>query len=185
MALSKELKEAILSLPSSEKDKLLLRLIGKHADLQKQLEFQLLEFGETLEYRRQAVRNSIDKMYKHDEGTAGWLLMAVRTENADINDHVKTTKDKYGEIELTLYLLNQLFDKWLKYIEKYSAKNDTLASYVAKRTEFVVKKLEKLHPDIQLDFWKDTNLLLERVHTYAPMYYARELKLPKEWVIKE
>ncbi|MFN8355587.1 MAG: hypothetical protein U0Y10_14110 [Spirosomataceae bacterium] len=184
MALSKELKEAILSMPSSEKDKLLLRLIGKHNDLQQQLEFQLLEFGETMELRRRAVMKSIDKMYQYDEGTAGWLLMAIRTENAEITTHVKITKDKYGEIELTLYLLNQLFEKWLVYIEKYSSKNDTLAQYVAKRTEFIVKKLEKLHPDLQFDFVRDVNRLLERVHQYASQYYARELKLPKEWVIK-
>lgn len=175
MALSKELKEAILAMPASEKDKLILKLIGKHEDLQRQLEFQLLEFGNTLEGRRNDIREIISRLYAFEHYSPGYLMMDMRSVNAYITDHVKITKDKYGEVELTLYLLNMLFDKQLKHIEKYSSRSDTLASYVAKRTDFVVKKLEKLHPDIQFEFLEDINLLLERVYAYAPAYYAKEL----------
>jgi hypothetical protein len=181
MALSKELKEAVLALPASEKDKMLLKLLAKHDDLQRQLEYQLLEFGETLETRKTAIKQYIDQMYAHDAGTPGWLMMDMRSANALITDHVKITKDKYGEIELTLYLLNGLFDHWLPYIEKLNSRTDSLAGYVAKRAEAILKKLEKLHEDIQFDFLKDTNLLLSRLYQYAPACYARQMKLPKEW----
>lgn len=185
MAISKELKEAVLALPISEKDKLLLKLLAKHADLQKQLEFQLLEFGDSLQSRRNDIRQIIHRLYAYEHYSPGYMMMDMRSVNAYITEHVRTTKDKYGEIELTLYLLNQVFEKHLKHIEKYASRNDTLASYVAKRTDFVVKKLEKMHPDIQFEFVNEINSLLENVHRYAPAFYAKELQLPKEWIIRD
>jgi hypothetical protein len=179
MALSKELKEAVLAMPASEKDKLLIRLLGKHEDLQRQLEFQLLEFGTSLEGRRNDVREIINRLYAFEHYSPGYLMMDMRSVNAYITDHVKITKDKYGEVELTLYLLNMLFEKQFRHIEKYSNRSDTLASYVAKRADFVVKKLEKLHPDIQFEFVEDINLLLQRLHAYAPAHYAREMGIRK------
>lgn len=179
MPLSKELKEAILAMPASEKDKLLLRLLGKHTELQKQLEYQLLEFGESLETRRQAIKKGIDRLYAMEPDTAGWLMMDMRSYNAEISQHVKTTKDKYGEIELTLYLLMGLINKHLPLIEKYNGRNDSLAEYVVKRTDFMLKKLEKLHPDIQFDFLKDVNQLLSILPHSACAYHAREMKIPR------
>jgi hypothetical protein len=184
MAISKELKEAIVLMPVKEKDKLLLRLIGKNENLLKQLEFELLEEGETMESRREEVKAEIDKLYRLSAYSSGYLMMDMRYVNARITEHVKVTKDKYGEVELTLKLLNDCFEKHLKWIEKYSSKSDTLASYVAKRTEFVLNKVKKLHPDIQFEFEEGMNLLLERVNQYAPALYAIELKLPKYFEIE-
>ena len=50
--LSKELVKEITKMPVKEKDKLLMRLIRKDGLLAEQLEFQLIEFGETTEERR-------------------------------------------------------------------------------------------------------------------------------------
>lgn len=184
MAISKELKEVILLMPAKEKDKLLLRLIGKDDNLIQRLEFELLEEGLTIDDRRNDIKKSIEKLYKQSAYSSGYLMMDMRYVNSEITQHVKTTKDKYGEVELTLLLLNECFEKHLKWIEKYSSKSDTLAAYVAKRTEFVLNKVTKLHPDIQFEFEEGLNLLLQRVHQYAPAFYAKELKLPKIFEIE-
>jgi hypothetical protein len=112
-------------------------------------------------------------------------MMDMRYINGDITRHVKVTKDKYGEIELSLKLIKDCFEKQLKWIEKYSSKTDKLSNYVVKRTDFILKKLVKLHPDIQFDFYADMNYVLECMHQYAPAYYAIQMKLPKNYEISE
>lgn len=185
MALSKDLKAAILALPRDEKDKLLLRLVGKHADLQEQLQFRLVEDGATLEERREAIHRAITRLYNRDAISSGYLMMDMREVHGELTRHVKTTKDLYGEVDLLLHLLNGVFDEQLRWIERYSSKSDTLAQYVAKRTEALLKKLSKLHPDLQFEFLDAINRLLERVWKYAPAYYAKELNLPRRYEAKE
>ncbi|RFS15409.1 hypothetical protein [Emticicia sp. C21] len=177
----KELEKAILGLPAKEKDKILLRLIGRNELLTQQLQYQLLENESFLEDRRDEIKKSIQRVSKMHHDTPGWLMMDMRELNSRITMHVKVTKDKYGEVELTLYLLNAFFENQSKLLEKYSSKSDTVALYIAKRTEFVLKKLPKLHEDYYIEFERDVNKLLERVYKYAPAYYARQMDLPKSW----
>ena len=79
-------------------------------------------------------------------------MMGMRTINSRITNHVKITKDKYGEVELTLLLVNGLFDRQLDSICTYTHRNDTLAAYVAKRTQFILQKVSKMHADLHLEF---------------------------------
>lgn len=179
--LPKELEKAVLSLPQKEKDKLLIRLIGKNELLIQQLYFQLLEDESDLPHKRAEIKNQILKVSKMYHDTAGWMMMDMRELNGRITNHVKITKDKYGEVELTLFLLNTFFDNQLSLLEQYSGKTDTISLYIAKRTEFLMKKLPKLHEDYFVEFERDVNKLLERIHTYCPAYYARQMQLPKSW----
>lgn len=183
--IEKELQQAIVAMPQKEKDKLLLRLIGKDDILIQQLTFTLVEESLTMESRRDDIKVLIDKLYDTTNYSSGYLMMDMRYTNAEITRHIKVTKDKYGEVELTLKLLKECFEKQLKWIEKYSSKSDTLALYVVKRTDFLLKKVVKMHPDIQFDFHADMNTLLEYLHKYATAYYAKELKMPKTYEIAE
>jgi hypothetical protein len=183
--LEKDLQQAILAMPQKDKDKILLRLIAKDDILTQQLQFTLVEEGSSIEFRRDEVKVSIDKLYRQNAVSSGFLMMDMRYVNGEITRHVKVTKDKYGEVELTIKLLKECFEKQLKWIQKYSSKSDTLANYVAKRTDFVLKKLVKLHPDIQFDFHADVNTLLEYVYSYAPSYYAKLMALPRTFEISE
>jgi len=183
--LEKDLQQAILSMPQKDKDKLILKLVAKDDVLMQQLQFMLVEGNSTVDYRRDEVKTIIDKLYSSNAYSSGYLMMDMRYANAEITRHVKITKDKYGEIELTIKLLKDCFEKQLKWIQKYSAKSDTLSNYVAKRTDFVLKKLVKMHPDIQFDFHADVNTLLEYVHSYAPSYYAKLMALPRTFEISE
>jgi hypothetical protein len=183
--LEKDLQEAILFMPQKEKDKLLLKLIAKDDVLIQQLQFTLVEESTTIEFRRDEVKAAIDKLYRQNALSSGYLMMDMRYVNAEITRHVKVTKDKYGEVELTIKLLKDCFEKQLKWIKQYTSKSDTLSNYVAKRTDFVLKKLVKLHPDIQFDFHADMNYVLECVYSYAPSYYAKLMALPRAFEISE
>ncbi len=176
-----ELEKAVLSLPQKEKDKLLIRLIGKNDLLIQQLYFQLLEDESDLPHKREEIKNQILKVSKMSHDTAGWMMMDMRELNGRVTNHVKITKDKYGEVELTLFLLNKFFDNQLPNLEKYSGKTDKISLYIAKRTEFLMKKLPKLHEDYYVEFEREVNKLLERVHKYCPAYYARQMQLPNSW----
>ncbi|HEX8529834.1 MAG TPA: hypothetical protein VF646_07415, partial [Cytophagales bacterium] len=154
---------------------------AKDAKLCQKLEYELLEEGTSLQERRTDIRAAIDQLAVGQHYSPGWLMMDMRGVNGMITAHVKTTKDKMGEIALTLYLLNRVYDEQMPHLAKYSSRSDTLAAYVAKRTQFIVQKLEKLHPDYYIEFEEDVNKLLTRVHTTAPATYAKELHLPRQW----
>jgi hypothetical protein len=181
MPLSDDLKKAIVQMPQKEKDKLLLRLIAKDENLILRLEFELLEQGDTLQIRREDIKKTILRVAKMTHDTPGWMMMDMRSLNGMITQHVKTTKDKYGDIELTLYLLKTFFDHQLDLLRVHNGRSDSCAEYIAKRTDGLVKKLQKLDEDFYVDFAEDTQALLDYVHTYCPKTYARDLKIPKNW----
>ncbi len=180
--IAKELKEAICELPQKEKDRILLRLIAKDEILTAQLEHRL--FGDENETRALAeeIKEDIDKMTSFSHGTSGWLMMAMRSENGDITRHVRITKDKKGEIELTLYLLSQTFKKQKRLLEEYTYYADKFGGYVCKRTNFVLKKIIKLHPDLQFDYKNEVEFILNFLHTSEVTEdNANDENLPTDW----
>src|SRR5690606_1432898 len=97
--ISPELEEAILGLPLKEKNKLLIRLIGKDQLLTGQLQYKLLENTESdLVFRRKEIRELITKIFQtHTIYYFKDLLYYVRDGVSYINRHFKITKDKKGE----------------------------------------------------------------------------------------
>ncbi|MBK9022646.1 MAG: hypothetical protein IPL69_01315 [Saprospiraceae bacterium] len=155
--LSKELVKEITKMPVKEKDKLLMRLIRKDGLLAEQLEFQLIEFGETTEERRNMISNKIEDEVNGVEGSylnQGIVLMRLRDYSGQITRHLKVTKDKIGEIELTLQLFNSYLDRAQgKLIRKSYYDLVTLGTYVVKRAEKLKKTYcrtaRRLLPGIQ------------------------------------
>lgn len=180
-ALDPDLKKAIVRMPGTEKDKLLLRLITKDAVLTERLQFELVEQGKTVDERRTMIRDFIDRSANLHADSAGWLMMDMRTASGYISRHLKVTKDKYGEVELMLYMLNTFYERNAHLLHKYNSRTDKAAEYVAKRTEQILKKVAKLDPDYHIEFADEINKLLSWVHYAAPAHYARQLSLPKEW----
>lgn len=178
----KELKEAICQMPQKEKDKILLRLIAKDQMLIARLEHEL--FGDENETKAlvEEIKEDIDRVMNYNHDTPGWLMMAMRSINGDITRHVKITKDKTGEIELTLYLLSTTFKKQEEFLKEYAYRADTFGNYVCKRTDFVLKKIIKLHPDLQFDYKNETEFILNFLHTSkATQADAVVQKIPKDW----
>jgi len=182
-ALDPELKKAIVRMPVGEKDKLLLRLVAKDATLTEKLQFELVEEGNTVEERRELIRQFTRRTASLGQDSAGWVMMDMRTVNGYITRHLKVTKDKYGEVELMLHMLNTFYDNNAHLLQKYNSRTDKAAEYIAKRTEQLLKKAEKLDPDYYIEFTSDINKLLGWVHAAAPAHYARLLGLPKEWLV--
>ncbi|GAA4448328.1 hypothetical protein GCM10023189_06020 [Nibrella saemangeumensis] len=180
-SLDPELKKAIVRMPAGEKDKLLLRLITKDPLLTERLQFELIEGSTTTNERRDAIKQFIDRTAKLKQDSAGWVMMDMRTASGYISRHVKVTKDKYGDVELSLYLLNTFYDHHMETLRHYGSRTDKAAQYIAKRTEQMLKKLTKLDPDYFIEFEGDVNRLLPRVHNSCAAYYARQLTIPQRW----
>lgn len=181
MAISHELKKAIVELPQKEKDKLLLRLISKDKNLVQRFEFELIEHGDTIQPRRDDIKKRILKVAQMPHDTPGWMMMDMRSFMGDITQHVKITKDKYGEIELMIYLFLTFFEHQSPLLKVHNSRSDTCAEYIAKKTEALLKKLAKFNPDYYIDFERDMQRLLEYVHTHCPKNYAHTMGIPKSW----
>src|SRR5690606_3090983 len=111
-----ELKKAILALPQQEKDKLLVRLVGKDRMLMKQLHFQLLEDESDLEERVERVQRHLthwmDQLKQHlpnenQRGYADELMKALKYASGTVNEHFTVTKDKMSELQFRLFLVTQ------------------------------------------------------------------------------
>ena len=166
--LSDKLKEAIKLMPVREKDKLLLRLVAKNPILVEQLYFQLIEGKEAVENRRQQLSNQIIEDVRASADyfySPGYLLLNLRDISGSINHHVKVTKDKYGEIELNLLMLNQTFSLLATNLQSFSErKSKTFDEYVVKRTQKIIKLLDHMHEDVRFDFRDSLRNLLMNIN---------------------
>lgn len=161
--ISPELEEAILGLPLKEKNKLLIRLIGKDQLLTGQLQYKLLENTESdLVFRRKEIRELITKIFQtHTIYYFKDLLYYVRDGVSYINRHFKITKDKKGELELLIYLYRQAMNT------RHTLKNNWRdQSYKTKFTEYSLTKITKmntllndLHEDFRVEFEEDITSL--------------------------
>lgn len=181
MALPDALKKEIVQMPAKEKDKLLLRLIGKDKTLVDKLYFELIEGGATTDERREAIKRRIHKVARMAQYSPGWIMMDMRSLSGDIAYHIKITKDKYGDIELNLYLLNEFFEQHTEQLRTYNSKSDKCALYMAKKVQTLLNKLKKLDEEYYIDFEKGLTALLGYVHTMCTAPYANQMGIPKNW----
>jgi hypothetical protein len=100
-----------------------------------------------------------------------------------ITRHQKVTKDAYGEVELTILMLNSFLDKHGDLLRTLNSRTEKCAQYVAKRTDAILKKLNKLDADYHMEFADDMNRLLRFVHHNAPAHFARQAGTPKQWQV--
>lgn len=180
----KDLKQAITDLPPKEKDKLLLRLIAKDKVLTEHLHFKLLENEDDLNNRHQNLKEEIDlvigMLREEKRLSAKDTLAATRKLNMQINHHYKVTKSVLSEVELRIYLLNEvplLFNESVySALYKYQEK---LSGFFVRTVMSVYKKYIKLHEDLQFDLKEPFNQLLHKVHHTRTAYEAGEIGLPE------
>lgn len=166
-----DLKKAIVNMAEREKDKILLRLLAKEPLLVDRLRFQLLEGGETMEDRRGDVKAEITDVLARGhvyDYAPGYALMVLRALSGDINRHVSATRDKFGEVELQLYMLNTCLDRFGNRLDQfYSRKVRTFSDYVTKRGIKIFKLMAKLHPDLWMEFDDDLRTLGKNIQRSA------------------
>ncbi len=176
VVLSDDLKEAIADLSDKEKDKLLFRLIPKDPALVDRLTYQLLEGGSNPEERRHDLMVKIEQQLEQSAlyfYSPGYLLLDLRTISGDINRHVRTTRDKYGEIALNLLMLNRSLGLLQHKLQAFGhQKSRTLDTYIIKRAQKLEQLIEKIHEDYQLDFaddWEQLMLHISRLSNLRRM----------------
>jgi len=155
MKFSKEFKEAIRHLPDQEKDRLLLRLLKKDPILVKRLEYELID-EHTLEDRREEMEEfvieQVDVM-TNSFYSPGYLNMDIRFLSGYITEHVKVTKDKFGEASLNLLMLIKVLEKNNDQIQKHSpAKVKKLGIAILTRCFKIMSQINKLHDDLFIEF---------------------------------
>ncbi len=152
---TKEFKEAISQLPSIEKDKLILRLLKKDLTLANRLLFELLSTN-TVDEERQNIEKRIKlrvEQITNSFYSVGYLNMDVRYLSGEISDHVKRTKDKFGEVSLNLLLLTEVLHKnHFNILRATPGKARNFCIAVIARVFKTLILINKMHPDYRLDF---------------------------------
>jgi hypothetical protein len=160
MKLDDEFKTALRNLPDKEKDKLLFRLIKHDLALANRLRFELLaEY--TVEESRENIKKEIkERMFwtlKHGYNILSDLWWDMRDCSGKITNHVSITRDKYGEVELLIFLMREA-------LQTYSSIEESSLNYPTKLHQYIINKLmkillliQKLDPDFQSDFKDELN----------------------------
>ena len=159
---SKEFKTAIQELPSAEKDKLIFRLLKRDLDLANRLHFELVDV-ETVDDKRIAFEKTmLKKIERYSERyySVGYILQDTRFMSGEINQHVKITKDKFGEISLNIKMLIQVLSLNNARIQAQTySKSYTLCIYVVARAFKILLLIKAIDEDYLIDFKEDLALL--------------------------
>lgn len=158
MKLDEEFKAALSRLSEKEKDKLIFRLIKHDLKLANRLRFELLQ-EYTAEESRDRLKNSLGKVMDRllDAEPKYYssmdLLWHIKNFVSQINEHVATTKDKYGEIELTLFLINKALKVYVqKELSQKSLYDNRMEQYVINKCMRTLLLIQKKDQDFWLDF---------------------------------
>ena len=155
MKLTPEFKKAISELSDVEKDKLIFRLIKKDPDLANRIYFELID-TDSVEDKRLIVENEIIKyilLQAKRYYSPGYVLMETRFASGKISEHVKITKDKYGEPYLNLLMLIKTLKE-----NQQNLKNTTFGAcytlniYIVARVYKILTQIQALHEDLHLEF---------------------------------
>lgn len=183
----KEFKKALQELPSTEKDKLILRLLKKDLVLANQLLFQLVD-TDTVEQKRETIENELTLFLDNAAArfySLGVFLMDMRCASGKINDHVSITKDKYGEITLNILFLIEAIKHTKLYIFNSKPKDSyTTCIYIIARAFKILLLIKAQHEDVHLDFRESLEKLGDLIAENAVlMRFAINNGLDVNWLI--
>lgn len=174
-----ELKNAVLNLSQKEKDKLLVRLIGKDKMLLKQLHYQLLEDEYDLENRIELLKSKLEKLFQDTSTLNSPIFSHYRTLNnllrqasGIINEHEKITKDKFSTVESRLYILITSYRLYPRLYEKSPLQvAEKLHKYIEARIKATLKNISTLHEDLQFDIQEEVSQVEKITQTLEQTRY--------------
>lgn len=162
MEYSKEFKAALSELKPIEKDRLIFRLLKKDKILSKKLYFELID-TENADQKRDAMEEHIKEKVEFASkyiSNQKYFVVLIRKISAEITEHVKVTTDKFGDVYLNLFLINQILES----NDKLSRQrfNDIYKLYLylinkVVKSLLLIKKLDE-------DYWMELDEILNELH---------------------
>ncbi|MCA6069319.1 deoxyuridine 5'-triphosphate nucleotidohydrolase [Chryseobacterium sp. RG1] len=188
MEYSKEFKAAISNFSSLEKDRLLFRLLKKDKLLSKKLYFELIDPENTDQKRNQMEENIREKLTLLSKYISNhkYYLMHIRKISSEITEHVKITTDKFGEVSLTLFLVNEVLENNKKLNTQRFDATYKLYLYLINK---IVKNLiltKKLDEDYWMEideYLRELQQKIEDNHYLKKLYINNGLEL--NWLTTE
>lgn len=162
MEYSKDFKAALSQLSGIEKDRLIFRLLKKDKILSKKLYFELID-EETIDQKRdqmeEIVKEKVEYAAKYISNQK-YFIVLIRKISAEITEHVKVTTDKFGDVSLNLFLVNQI----LEHNEKLSRQrfNEVYKLYL-----YIINKIVKalsLTKKLDEDYWMEIDEFLSAAY---------------------
>ncbi|MCY0970339.1 deoxyuridine 5'-triphosphate nucleotidohydrolase [Chryseobacterium wangxinyae] len=163
MEYSKEFKAALSNFSAIEKDRLIFRLLKKDKLLSKKLYFELID-TETTDQKRTQMEELIEErvlLASKYIGNPKYFLVLIRKISAEITEHVKITTDKFGDIYLQLFLVNEI-------LESNDKLNHQRFDNIYKLYIYLINKLLKAIISIKKideDYWMELNEILESIES--------------------
>jgi hypothetical protein len=182
-ALSPALRRALFDLPQKEKDQLLARLVAQDAVLTEQLAYRLLEGPDALADRRAALRQQVDDPVRGYHQTSNDLLVILRQLQARLAYHSRITEDAFGEIELSLRLLANVFRHQPALVTRLHGPTQPLLQHLVRRTQEALKQANTLHADYHLELAEAATTVLAGLYASGAAPLAREAGLPQYWPV--
>lgn len=162
MEYSKEFKQALSEFSSKEKDKLIFRLLKKDKLLSKKLYFELIDEETTDDKRNTMEENIRERILEISKyiGNQKYFLVLIRKLSAEITEHVKVTTDKFGDVSLNLFLINEILEHNEKLGQQRFDNVYKLYIYLINKIFKALTLIQKLDED----YWMEFDELLENLN---------------------
>ena len=166
MEYSKEFKQALSEFSSIEKDRLIFRLLKKDKLLSKKLYFELIDPETTDQKRDQMEENIREKTMLAAKyiGNPKYYLSTIRTISAEITEHVKVTTDKFGEVYLNLFLVDQILENNDSFAQQRFDNVYKLYIYLINKIVRALLLIKKIDEDYWMEFDEILGKIDDKVH---------------------
>ena len=166
MEYSKEFKQALSEFSSIEKDRLIFRLLKKDKLLSKKLYFELIDPETTDQKRDQMEENIREKTTLAAKyiGNPKYYLVIIRRISAEITEHVKVTTDKFGEVYLNLFLVDQILENNDSFAKQRFDNVYKLYIYLINKIVRALLLIKKIDEDYWMEFDEILGKIDDKVH---------------------
>ena len=166
MEYSKEFKQALSEFSSIEKDRLIFRLLKKDKLLSKKLYFEIIDPETTDHKRDQMEENVTEKLASAARyiGNPKYYLSTIRTISAEITEHVKVTSDKFGEVYLNLFLVDQILENNDSFAQQRFDNVYKLYIYLINKIVRALLLIKKIDEDYWMEFDEILGKIDDKVH---------------------
>ena len=166
MEYSKEFKQALSEFSSIEKDRLIFRLLKKDKLLSKKVYFEIIDPETTDQKRDQMEENVTEKLASAARyiGNPKYYLSTIRTISAEITEHVKVTTDKFGEVYLNLFLVDQILENNDSFAQQRFDNVYKLYIYLINKIVRALLLIKKIDEDYWMEFDEILGKIDDKVH---------------------